>query len=149
MTPTDVLLGAVRTRLAQDTATLAAATALHVHLIKEPFTEGPTIDFTTMDEADFTGSTALGAGTGNQQEFVDPDTRERVIQLKEPAGGWHWVTTDAVNLPQTIYGYVVTDTADTVTYGSKRFDSPVALIASGDGVDIGNVRFNMLSDALY
>lgn len=148
MQPTSVILSALQTLLAEDVTTLANATALHVHLIKAPFTPGDNTDFTTLTEADFTGHTALHAGTGNQQMFRDPVTGELVVQMLEPAGGWHWVTGDTVNLPQTIYGYVLTDHTDLITYASSLLPTPVLLQAAGDGVNVDQVKFNFVLEPL-
>lgn len=141
MIPTQTILNELQTLLATDTGTLAAVTAMHVHLIKAPFTPGAATDFTTLTEADFAGYAFLAAGTGTQQTFRDPVTSELIVQVKEPAGGWHWAATGAGNLPQTIYGFVITNNADTVTYGSQLLDPPVTMQASGDGVDVDQVRF--------
>lgn len=139
--PTQTILDELQTLLAADTGTLAAVTALHVHLIKAPFVPSAQTDFTTLTPADFTGYAFIAAGTGTQQKFRDPITGELIVQMKEPAGGWHWAATGGANLPQTIYGWCLTDNADTVTYGSDLLPSPVLMQASGDGVDVDQVRF--------
>jgi len=136
---------AVRLKLAElvakDVAYLAAAAAKNVHLIKEAFTPTPSTDFTTLTEADFDGYAALECPTGNQLYFTDAATQALITQLKEPALGWHWLTTGVTNLPQTIYGYVVTDAADTVTIGSALFSEPITLTGTGQAIDIGVIRF--------
>ena len=145
MVPTQVILDEIQTLLATDVATLAAAAAKHVHLIKAPFTPGPQTALSGLTPADFTGSTAKNAASGNQQQFNDPITVQLVVQLVEPLGGWHWQATDAVNLPQTIFGFVVTDLANAVTFGSALLDTPVQLLAAGDAVDVGNIRFSFVA----
>lgn len=149
MQPTNVILDRIGTLLAADATTLApAALATHVHLIREPFTPDLVTDFTTLTPADFDGYAAKSAGVGAQQYFEDPSTGNRIVQLLEPAGGWHWETTGVTNLPQTIYGFVVTDNADLITYGSGLLDSPVELLAANQGIDLANLRFSVLPTAV-
>lgn len=149
MIATSILESAVQALLAADPTTLApAALALHVHLIQAPFVPDADTDFTALTEADFTGSAAKSAGVGACQTFADPITLQLAVQLNEPVGGWHWKATALTNLPQTIYGYVVTDNADAVTYGSALFPSPFPILAVNDGVDIPFIRFEITSSAL-
>lgn len=149
MIPTNTILNALQGLLAADTGTLAAVTALHVHLLKAPFTPGKTTDFTALTAATFTGSAAKAAGTGTQQKFADPITGELIVQIQEPAGGWHWQATAGTGLPEVIYGYAVTDTADTVTYGSALLPSPVTITNTGDAVDIPYIRFGFVPPVMH
>jgi uncharacterized protein YjbI with pentapeptide repeats len=148
MIPTNAILQAIVDLLAADTATLANAAALHVHLSKSNFTPGPDLTPADFTEADFTGATALDAGTGTQQTFVDPSTNLRTIQLLEPAGGWHWDCAGGT-LPQTVYGYYVTDHTDADLYGCVKFTTPIVISAAGQGLDIAQVRFTFLNTSPY
>lgn len=143
MVPTTVIESAMAELLAADTGTLAAVAAMHVHLIVEPFVPSVNTDFTTLTEATFTGGADKSAGTGTQQVFLDPTTGNRVIQLLEPAGGWTWECTADPVAPQTVYGYVVTDNADAVTYGSELLETPVEITEAGQGLTINNIRINI------
>jgi hypothetical protein len=133
-------LDAIVNLLAGDTGSLAAVAAMHVHLAKANFTPGPDLTVGDLTEADFTGSAALDAGTGTQQVFVDPVTGQRTIQILEPAGGWHWDCSGGT-LPQTIFGYYLTDNADAVLYAATRLTTPITLTAAGQAVDIPYLRF--------
>lgn len=149
MQPTQALIDRLAALLATDTTTIApAADAVHIHLAIAPFT--PSLELTVggLTEATFTGYAPLDAGTGAQQHFVDPATTEWVIQLLEPAGGWTWLCTGGTGLPQTIYGIYATDDADAVLYGAELLDAPITISASGQGVTVGQVRFNLSNDAL-
>lgn len=148
MIPTNVILDRMQELLATDDTTLSSAIALKVHLISANFTPGAGTDFTTLTEATFTGAGAKAAGIGDAQIFTDPVTGRRQIQLLEPAGGWHWKATDAVGLPQTIYGFCVTDNASLITYGATKLDTPIVLNAANDAVDIPYVRFSMIAPVL-
>jgi hypothetical protein len=150
MQPTNVILDAMVNLLAADPATLApAALANHVHLSMTPFTPGPTLDIAGVTDATFNTYVPANAGVGTQQEFIDPMTGLRNIQLLEPAGGWHWETGSAANLPQTIYGWFVTDNADAVMLGSALFSTPIVLTAAGQAVDIGNIRLTFAPSSPY
>jgi hypothetical protein len=144
MIPSQTILNSLQTLLADDTGSLGAAAVKHVHLIMAPFTPSPTTDFTALTEATFTGSTKLSAPAGNQSAFRDPGTGQLVVEMIPPAGGWHWQATAGANLPQTIYGWALTDLADAVTFGSGLLPAPITLAQTGDGVDIPAVRFNFI-----
>jgi len=148
MVPTSVIRLTLAELLAGDVTYLAAAAVKHLHLIKDVFTPSDTTDFTTLTEADFDGYTELNAAANAQQAFTNPLTGERVVQLIEPLGGWHWETSGVTNLPQTIYGYAVTDLADAVTLGSALLEEPVTLLGAGEAVDIDNVRFTFVANPL-
>lgn len=149
MTPTDFLLDRLATLLATDTSTLApAANGVKIHLSKSAFTPSPGLTLAGLTEANFDGYAALVAGAGAQQDFRDPVTGFRVVQLLEPVGGWTWETTGTTSLPMTIYGWYVTNNAGTELYGSQLLPAPVTLSASGQGVAIGNIRFTMPPGAL-
>jgi len=125
MIPTSVLMDSIPALLAADTANLAAATAMHIHLMIEAFTPAADTDFTALTEADFNGSTAKNAGTGAQQVYYDPVNGEWVVQLLEPAGGWHWETVAAGGwLDQTVYGWIGTDTAKDEIFSFLRVTEP-------------------------
>lgn len=141
MVPTSLFANTINALLAANTAQLAAAAVKNVTLLKANFTPGPGTDYSTLTPADFTGSTAKTSPSGAQQAFVDGATGRQVVQLIEPVGGWHWVTTDAVNLPQTIYGFVLTNDDNSETYGSELLPTPIVLTAAGQAVDLDQVRF--------
>lgn len=144
MQPTRALWRAGPDLLAADTGTLAAATALHVHLAAAPFV--PSLDLTLGDltEATFTGSAAKLCGTGTQPIFYDGVDGLLTIQMKEPAGGFLFECTADPVSPETIYGIYLTDTADAVLWGSALLPAPVTIDAAGQGVDAGEVTFKFL-----
>lgn len=150
MIPTSVISEQIVDLLAADTTTLAPAlNGCKVHLIKAPFTPGPTTDLASLTPATFTGSTPLVAGTGTQQVFVDPVTSLRILQLLEPAGGWHWACTVDPSPSETIVGYCVTDNAGTTTYGSALLPAPITINAAGQGIDLPQIRFTFTNNSPY
>lgn len=138
-------LDTIGTLMGADTAWLADATPfVEVHLAQNAFTPGPTLALGDLTEATFTGATALHAASAATQVFKDPANGNQIMQVREPAGGWHWVTTDAVNLPQTIYGYYLTTGDGDPLIAAALFDTPIVLSATGQAIDIGQVRFRIL-----
>lgn len=148
MLAAQVLIDRIATLLAGDATTLAQVGLVNVHLAKAPFTPGPDLVIGDMTEADFDGYAALAVDSATAQVFTDPTTGEKIIQLDEPAGGWTWITTGVTNLPQTIYGAYVTNSANNVLYGAELLDVQPVLNASGDGVAVGQVRFRVNAGAL-
>jgi hypothetical protein len=149
MTPGQTLLNRLGTLLATDTGSIASATlAVKVHLAIAPFTPGLALLPGSFTEATFAGYAALLGAVGAQQNFGDPLTGFQTIQLVEPAGGWHWVTTALTALPQTVYGWYVTDNGNANVFGSGLFSAPFPLSAIGQGVDIGNLRWQIPLNAL-
>jgi len=148
MLATQVLIDRVATLLAADTTTLAQVGLVNVHLAKEPFTPGPDLVLGDLVEADFDGYGALAVDSAAAQVFVDPITGDQVIQLDEPAGGWTWETTGVTNLPQTIHGAYLTNSANNVVYGAELLDEQPELNASGQGFSLPYVRFRVGSGAL-
>jgi hypothetical protein len=147
MIPTNTILDAIVNLLAADATTLANLTALKVHLAIAAFTPGPGLTPSDFTEATFTGGSALAAGTGTQEVFVDPSSGLRTIQIKEPAGGWHWLCTAGTGLPQTVFGFFVTDNGDTTVYGSQRLSAPLTITASGQAIDLPWIRFTFAANS--
>lgn len=145
MIATQLIRNALSDLLANDITTLApVALVTKVHLIKAPFTPGAGTDFTALTEADFTGATAKGSVAGPQQSMNSPDNPGyRRAQIIEPVGGWTWIATAAPLVPQNIYGYVLTDNASAITYGSQVFTPPVIITGIGDAVVIPEVFFDI------
>jgi len=139
MIPSRELWQAIIDAAAADTAYLAAATAMHVHLAAAPFTPGLDLDLGTLTEATFTGSAAKSAGTGAQPVSFDVPTGFEIITVKEPAGGWSWVCTVDPGAPETIHGWYITDTADAVLLGSGLLEGPVTIDAAGQGLSVSRI----------
>lgn len=139
MIPSRELWQAIIDAAAADTAYLAAATAMHVHLAAAPFVPGLDLDLGTLTEATFTGSAAKSAGTGAQPVSFDVPTGFEIITVKEPAGGWSWVCTVDPGAPETIYGWYITDTADAVLLGSGLLEGPVTVDAAGQGLSVPRI----------
>ena len=122
--------------LAADAATLApAADANKIALVMNEINPGEALTFADCTLATFTGATPIAAGTGTQPSGTDSFSGASVISIKVPAGGFRWETTDAVNLPQTIYGFILVDNAVAVLLAAARFDTPITLTAAGQVIE--------------
>jgi hypothetical protein len=134
---------------AADTANFANASAVKVHLAAAPFTPGLDLALGSLTAATFTGSTALSAGTGTQPTYYDAVEGVRVMELLEPAGGWHWHCTVSPVSPETIYGFYVTDNAGATLLGAELLDAPVTISAAGQGIDVGFIKLRFRSNDPY
>lgn len=150
MTPTNVLLDRIADQIRTDVLALAPAVLpCRVHLSKSPFTPSAILTPASFTEADFGGYVVLVQVVGPQQSFLDPASGTRIIQLVEPAGGWHWQTTTLVLLPQTIHGFFVTDTSNLILWGSQLFPAPILLTSVGHNVDIGQIRVSIPPGVIF
>lgn len=150
MLGTTVLSSAMPALLAADPATLNAGAGSEpkVILLKADFAEDRSLILVAnVSEATFTGYAAKAAGAGVSPVDLDPITGERVITIKEPAGGWRWVVTGGA-LPETIYGYALVDAAKTNIFALRRFDHPVVLAAIGHFVHVGDVTLQQVLNPL-
>lgn len=146
MMPSKALEAAIAAAIAADTATLAEATPfVSVLLIKAAFTPSPELVIGDLSEANFDGYATLHAASAATQVFTDPETGERIIQVREPAGGWHWETTGTTGLPQSIHGFALAKADKSVLYGTEAFDEPIVLNGTDQGVDVDQVRFRLPS----
>lgn len=149
MQPSRALFNSIPAAAAADTAFLAAATSMHVHLAIANFTPDLDLDIGTLVEATFTGGAALDVTSGVQDFFYDVSTGLLTITLLEPAGGWTWVCTVDPLTPETVYGCWVSDTANTGLIGSFLLDSPVTIAAAGEGLTVGNIKLRFKLDSPF
>ncbi len=149
MVPSRGFLASIATVVGAAAGYLAELTPfVLVTLIKASFTPGLDLDPATVTPADFTGSAAKHAASASTQVYLDSTTGEYIMQVNEPAGGWHWQATNTTNLPQVIYGYMVTSADGSTLIGSELFDEPKSVGLVGHGVDIGRVRFRLANGAI-
>jgi len=133
--------------LQDSVATLVAAGSIlspatnKFRLVKSAFTPSPATVPADYTVADFTGSAALVTAT--VAVYTDPTTGLQEIRPAPPVGGLKWSPTDATNLPQTIYGFVFTDTTAATVIGSALLPTPIVLTAAGQLIDIGAPVFRL------
>lgn len=120
-----------------------------ITLIQAPFTPGLDVNIGNLSLANFTGSGALSSNTSWSGPNIDPTTRSRYITYPSAIGGNTWLVGDTVNLPQTIYGYVVSEHGTNNTFGSHLLPTPITLQEPGDQIDIGPVTISLLTVPTY
>jgi len=128
---------------AQASGLAPAADPNAISLIMADFTPTEDLAIGDLTFATFTGSTPIDGVIGAQEYWIDPSTGEYMITLIEPANGWRWEVQDAVNLPQTIYGYALHNGLKTALLGVHHFDTPITLTETLNAIDIGSatIRF--------
>lgn len=149
MQPTRLLWRTPADLLAADVGSLAAATAMHLHLAINNFVPALGLVLGGLTEATFTGSTALNAGTGAQPIAYDGETGLLTIDVKEPAGGWRWECTVDPAAPETIFGVYLTDTANAVLWGAQLLPDPVTITVAGTFLEVPYVRLRFLITSPY
>lgn len=129
---------ALGTLLASDSSTLAPATLPNkMGLAKNNFSLTENLVIGDIVAADFDGSTLIPGAAGAQQTGLDPATNDQVLTIKDPAGGYRWITTGSTQLPQTIYGYYLVDTTGANLLMAGRFNTPITLTDVGQVINLG------------
>jgi len=140
---------AAMTRLASDTATLApAADPNHLCLVMSEFTPSEDLVVADVDLATFDGGDPIEVELGTQPSGFEPGTDDSSIDISPPVGGFRWETTGITNLPQTIYGYVLTNEAETTILASAIFDTPFVLTGVNQVVDGVTARLFLPKDSI-
>lgn len=149
MIPTQLFLNTIAALLAADPSGFADPTTfLKVSLVMNAFTPGPTLVLADMTVATFVTSTPLHAHDDTPLSYTDPNTGEEIVEANAPIGGWHWQATATTNLPQTIYGWFVTDHTGANLLGAELLPTPVTLSAVGQGFDIDAVRIRIANNVV-
>jgi len=133
---------------AQASGLAPAADPNAISLIMADFTPTEELVIGDLTFATFTGSTPIDGTIGAQEYWIDPMTDEYMITLIEPANGWRWEVVDAVNLPQTIYGYALHNGPKTVLLGVHHFDEPITLTAALQAIDIGKAEIRFVLEPM-
>lgn len=146
MLPTRTVRQRIGTLLAADASSLAPATdANKIALVQNDFTPNQDLVAANLDLADFDGSTPIAGATGAQQTGLDPVTGQQIITIKDPAGGYRWITTGVTNLPQTIYGFALLSNDLSTLIAMEKLTEPVTLTASGQVINLGSANMTIVS----
>jgi hypothetical protein len=124
-----VLMGTEQSEIGADTVSIA--------LVNSPFTPGIGLVSGDYSIANFETSGILEPST-DAVNYYDAETDQNFTRLVPPAGGWNWRTTSTVNLPQTIYGYVVRNGAGELI-GSDLLPEPMLLTRAGESITLGDI----------
>lgn len=137
----------VGTLLAADADTFApAADENKIALIMSDFTPSETLTIGSLTLATFDGSTPIAGTVGAQQTGLDPANGDQILTIKDPAGGYRWITTGVTNLPMDIYGFILLNDAGDEWYAIEKFDSPIHLDAVGQEINIGKAIIRFLQN---
>jgi len=95
----------------------------HVHLYKNNFT--PTVGSSVADftECDFTGYAPVTSGSWTPPYLLPSGVVASDLTRMHFQGG------NPLTVPNTVYGYYITDIADTDLYFAARFDVPINIAA--------------------
>jgi len=131
--------------LAADATTLApAANANEMILFMNNVNVNEDLVIGDLTPATFDGYAPIAGAIGAQESGFNPATGEQVITIKVPAGGYRWETTGVTNLPQTIYGFALTDSTGANLLGAELLTTPVVLNAVGQVIDLGAVKITFV-----
>lgn len=138
MIPDLALVERMADLLATDTTTLDAVADVEVILFINNVTLGPDTVIGDLTPATFDGYAAKAKDAAAPSTYTDPATGDIIISIPAPAGGWLWQTTGTTNLPQTVFGFALTDSTGADYYGGELLSEPVTLDAAGQGVQLPN-----------
>jgi len=138
MIPTNKVVGRMNGLYAIDETTWGdPSSATHIQLIQSEFVPSAELTLADVTLADFDGSTPIAVPIAPQIQVVDSGTGRLGILLKEPVGGYKFICSGATNLPQTIYGWAVTDDADSDhILWSELLPVPKVIASAGDFVEL-------------
>jgi len=149
MTPTLSIFERGMVLLGSDTTTLApAANALKVLLLKANFTPDPGLVIGDLVEADFDGYAAILAALAALPESLDPATGDSLLTVGPPAGGFRWETTGLTNLPETIFGFALTNNGKTTLYGCELLTPPIILNGINQSIALDPIGFRLLAGSI-
>lgn len=146
--PSSLIADGINKAIATDTTYLANVAAMKLHLIVSPFTPSPALVFASLTEASFGGYVVLSPTIGAQGYGTDPLTGQGVVYLQPPIGGFRFAPTSSTGLPQTVYGWVLTDNASANILASAVFFTPIPLTGAGQIVEVNDLLFTVNANPL-
>jgi len=127
MIPTTALQRRIAELIYNDTTTIGAPGAnLAMRLAKAPFTPSRTLTLGDITEADYLGYFPFTVDSDSLN--WDSVNNEWWVTINPVRGGYLYVPSASPALPQTIYGFYLTDEPLTTLYGSALLDVPVPLV---------------------
>ncbi len=145
---TDVVLASITAALASDSGlgSLAGSARLIRLFMNNIIPTRQTVvgDLTTPT---FTGYADKAMGIALGREGTDPLSGKNEVIAVPALGGLVWAPSDAVNLPQTIYGWAMVDSTGAFLIGAERFPNPIILSGAGQLVSVDKVACEYSPDA--
>lgn len=148
MIPTKALRNAAMELLADDVATLAPVAGNKLVLYINDMTPSENSELADFTPATFTGSTPIVVEPLTQPEGYVPGSGDSRIALSPPAGGFRWECTAGTGLPQTVYGYYLTDTTGADYLAAQRFTDPIVIANVGDAIEVTNAWLTLLANSI-
>lgn len=148
MIPTLLLLERIGILVGSDTTTFANADNPLMCLAKNDFTPGPGLTLTDLTQADFSGYSSRALADGAQPESLDPATGDVLVDLLPTDGNWLYETTGLTHLPQTIYGFYVTNEDGDALYCAERLETPINLIATNQSFVLPRTYLRFLNNGV-
>lgn len=149
MVPTRALRNKAMALLAADTTTLAqAADPNHLILVANNFDPDELLTVDELDQPTFAGYAAIEIELGAQQVGYQPGTDDSVIDFLPPAGGFRFESTAAPDPPQTIYGWAITNEAETTLWCSGKFENPIIINAGNQRIDVDAAQLSLPANAI-
>lgn len=150
MLPVKVTRERLGALLAADTTTLnQAANPLKVRLFMNNIAVNDGTLLANLTEAVFDGYVLVSLPLGPCVAGQDPVTLQQEITLPPPAGGWVYTCTGVTGLPIIIYGFYVTDKNNTILYAAQNFPAPITITASGQVIDLGAIKIQIVLMPMY
>jgi len=141
MTPMQATRLSLGESLAANTVLFPVATPPEAILFKNNVALTEDLVVADLDLADFDGYAPIPSDAPPFSAAIDPVSGDQIVTIDEPAGGWRWETSGVTNLPQTIYGFGLTNGAGTVLHAAALLDDPVTLTAAGQEINLGSLTF--------
>jgi len=150
MTPSRAVFERLLVLLGRDTETFntTSGSADKICLAMAPFTPGPNLLIGGVTEATFTGYAAREVATGTQPQSNDPATADSLLTFNPDPLPYNWEVTGGTGLPQTIYGFYLTDGGKTILYASALLPDPIILSAVNDFIGISTPQLRQLNGSI-
>jgi len=116
-----------------DITKFSDADAPRLRLFKNDVQPNVDTELGDFEEADFDGYTEKGWSSDDWNYGVDPVSGNQILEPKPTGASAVWEVTGETDIPQTVYGFYLTDNAGTTLIGARRFNTPVVLTGPATG----------------
>jgi hypothetical protein len=126
-----------------------ATTQNNVHLAKAPFIPSLDLDISTLVEATFPGYSPNRQMAGAPSVYYDALTGLSTILLKPELGDWLFNCTGIPTPAETIYGYYLTDSTNSVLIASALLGRTETISAAGQGINLDPITLKFLTTSPF
>jgi hypothetical protein len=82
------------------------------------------------------------------EQGLDPLNNDSIIDVRAGGTPWRWEVTSTSNLPQTIFGFALVNTAGTLYFAGESFATPIVLNAVGQQISVTLAQLRMAAGAM-